>query len=241
MRLLECRGITKTYGRISALSEIDFVLEPGSVTAVLGLNGAGKSTLFRILAGLIVSFSGELYFRERKLRRGPGDSHDTMFLFDDPRLFEEFDERGNSRLIADLNGGWERSQAPRRAGTSAAMEATGSDEAGRKRIGEYSHGMRCRLAFELFAAHSRPALMVLDEPTNGLDIEALERLEHDLAKRAREDGTAVLFSTHYLEMVERTADRALILRNGRLVAEATGKDLEASRLRSLLLGEAGKT
>ena len=175
-----------------------------------------------------------MLWRGKPAPRSVGPLPDTAFLFDDPMLFEDRNAAANARLFAAL-GGVRASRAV--VGTATAFLGT----AARKKVREHSHGMRCRLAYALATLYPRAALLVLDEPTNGLDVEALEALEVELRGRADKDGTAVLFSTHYLETVERIADRALILHKGRLQATEEGPRPQASRLRERLLvrGAAG--
>ena len=234
MPLLECKKISKRYGRTSALEDVSFALEPGTITALLGLNGAGKSTLFRILAGLVGDYTGEILWRGESANRSIGSSMETAFLFDDPRLFEDFNALGNARLFCTLNEGSSR-------GPSDTTRATGFlGDAARKKVREYSHGMRCRLAFGLSTLYSKCSLLILDEPTNGLDVESLERLEIELRERATTYGAAVLFSTHYLETVERIADRAILLRKGRVLCEEGSGRLSAVGLRDRLLDRGGE-
>ncbi len=200
---------------------------------MLGLNGAGKSTLFRILAGLVADFEGEVLWLGKPARRSVGPLPDTAFLFDDPMLFEDMDAAANARLFAALGGVKASASALEKA---AAFLGT----AARRKVRGHSHGMRCRLAYALATLRPRAALLVLDEPTNGLDVEALEALEAELRGRADTAGTAVLFSTHYLETVERIADRAVILHKGRLQGAEEGPRPQAARLRDRLLSRDGE-
>ena len=177
----------------------------------------------------MADFEGKVLWQGKPARRSLGPLPDTAFLFDDPMLFEDRDAAANARLFAAL-GGVKASKAG--LGTAAAFLGT----AAHRKVREHSHGMRCRLAYALATLYPRPALLVLDEPTNGLDVEALEALEAELRGRADNDGTAVLFSTHYLETVERIADRALILHKGRLQGAEEGPRPQAARLRERLLG-----
>ena len=182
----------------------------------------------------MADFSGELFWHGKPARRSVGPLPDTVFLFDDPRLFEDMNAAANARLFAALGG-----VKAREAALETATAFLGP--AARKKLREHSHGMRCRLAYTLATLYPRSALLVLDEPTNGLDVEALEALETELRDRADNDGTAILFSTHYLETVERIADRALILHKGRLQGAEVGPRPQAARLRERLLrrGAAG--
>ena len=175
-----------------------------------------------------------MLWRGEPARRSVGPLPDTAFLFDDPVLFEDMSAAANGRLFAALGG-------VRASRTAVEGAAAFLGTAARKKVREHSHGMRCRLAYALATLHPRAALLVLDEPTNGLDVEALGALEAELRGRADKDGTAILFSTHYLETVERIADRALILHKGCLLGAEEGPRPQASRLRERLLvrGAAG--
>ncbi|GGR81252.1 daunorubicin resistance protein DrrA family ABC transporter ATP-binding protein [Streptomyces nojiriensis] len=216
-------GLTKSYGDLRVLDGIDLAVPRGSVLALLGPNGAGKTTTVRILATLTAADSGSV--------RVAG--HDTVA--ERSRVRELIALTGQFAAVDELLTGTETLRmmgrlaglSPRAARTRAdgLLARFGLTEAAGRTAKTYSGGMRRRLDLAASLV-SRPEVIFLDEPTNGLDPRSRQDL-WDLVRELRADGTTVLLTTQYLEEADRLADRVAVLADGRIAAEGTPGDLKA--------------
>lgn len=221
--MLETRGLTKRFGRGAsaqvAVSDVSLHLERGRVYGLLGPNGAGKSTTLKMICGVLRPTAGEIVFDGRLWQRE--SLYEIGSLIEEPPLYPNLTARENLRVRTTLLG------LPA-ARIDEALELAGIAETGRKRAGRFSMGMKQRLGLAL-ALLSRPRLLVLDEPTNGLDPIGIEELR-DTIRGLAAQGTTVLVSSHILSEVQHLADRIGIIYRGRLAYEdelRDGEDLEA--------------
>jgi ABC-2 type transport system ATP-binding protein len=214
-----CRGLTKRFGNgrdsVLAVDRLDLDVPPGSVFGLLGPNGAGKTTTLRLITGLARPTAGAVLVDGIPVAADHPETRGSIGVLDQaPRYYGWMRGRELVQLGARL-AGLDAPTARRR--TTDVLERVGLGDAGARRIGGYSGGMRQRLGIAA-ALVAEPALLVLDEPVSSLDPEGRRDL---LALIADLRGTAtVLFSTHVLDDVERICDRVGILSEGRLVAEA---------------------
>lgn len=210
---LDLRGVEVRFGGVHALRGVDLAIEPGAVTVLVGPNGAGKSTLMGVLLGLVQADRGEV---ELDGQRGPALPPAARarlgYLPEAVAFADTVSGRQVLRFFATARG-LPRSEA------DAALERVGLSAAGGRLVAGYSRGMRQRLGLAV-ATMGRPALLVLDEPTGGLDQQGLECLWTLLAE-ARARGAAVLVSTHDLALIERRADRVVVMRAGEVAARGT--------------------
>ena len=215
---LEVRGVTKRYGARAAVDDLSFVCHPGTVTGFLGPNGAGKSTTLRILTGLATADEGEALVGGAPYRSLAHPAR-TIGVMLDARA---------------LHGGRTGLETLRLTAATVGMPASRADEvltmvgladAGRKRVAGYSYGMRQRLGIGV-ALIGDPAVLVLDEPANGLDPEGIRWMRRLLRSFADAGGT-VLLSSHQLREVEATVDRLVVISEGRLVREGPLEELTA--------------
>jgi ABC-type multidrug transport system ATPase subunit len=206
--MLNVRSVTKRYGRATALDRATFDLAPGEVTALVGANGAGKSTLIKAIVGL-VRFEGQILVdgidvaRDgRKARRRIG------YLAQHASFHPDLTVRETARFYAELRG--ESAETAR-----GIVVARGLGEHEEKLVGALSGGLRQRLALAI-AQFGDPSLLVLDEPSTGLDVTA--RLElRQFIRDQRQLGKTILLSTHWLEDVPSIADTAIVLEQGKVV------------------------
>ena len=223
------RGVSKEYpaARVRALSDVDLDLSRGSLTVLLGANGAGKTTLLRIQAGLLAPSAGTVEIlgirqpagrRSRELRRR------VTYISQEPALDPEMTGGETLSLLASLYG-VAREDRPRR--TAELADAFGTTAYMRRPLASWSGGLRRRLHLAAGMIHD-PELLLLDEPTAGLDVEGNDFLWAELARRAR-DGRAVAVVTHDLAAAERHADRIAILEEGRIVAMGEPRALMTER------------
>jgi Cu-processing system ATP-binding protein len=206
---IEFEALAKRYGTLAALDGVSACVPRGQVIGLLGHNGAGKSTLIKLILGLIAPSSGRLAvlgqspWREHALRRRIG------YMPESAALYASLSGRELLDYLARLK------QAPR-GQAQALLERVGLAHAADRRIGTYSKGMRQRLGLAQ-ALLGSPELVLLDEPTTGLDPQATREL-YRIVGELRADGRCVLVSSHLLAELEPHIDGALILRQGKLLA-----------------------
>ena len=243
--VLETRGLTKRYGRSAVVDGLSLKVGRGDICGFLGQNGAGKSTTLRMVAGLVRPTAGEVFLlgqdisrrRARALRR-------VGVIIESPAFYENFSGRANLRMLASLSGG---ATAKR---IDHVLEVVGLAGRGGDAVRVYSYGMRQRLGIAQ-ALLPDPDLVILDEPTNGLDPQGIREVR-ELVRRLRDEfGLTVLLSSHLLSEVEQLCDRVAIIDRGKLlyqgatselVAPASSIKLTVDRVeeaRGLLLSEAG--
>ncbi|MBM6942604.1 lantibiotic protection ABC transporter ATP-binding protein [Collinsella intestinalis] len=220
--ILETRGLTKRFGSgahaQTAVSDVSIHLTEGEVYGLLGPNGAGKSTTLKMICGMLRPTEGEILFAGHAWRRE--DLYAVGSLIEEAPLYPNLTARENLRVRTALLGLPES----RIDEVLAAVDLTGT---GRKRAGRFSMGMKQRLGLAL-ALLARPRLLVLDEPTNGLDPLGIEELRAQIRGFAAA-GTTVLVSSHILSEVQQMADSIGIIYQGRLAYEdrlRPGEDLE---------------
>jgi ABC-2 type transport system ATP-binding protein len=229
--MIEVSDLKKSYGSVEALRGVSFDIAPGQIVGLLGPNGAGKTTIIKILTGYLQQDAGMVkvdgldvltHTREVQARIG--------YLPENAPLYPELSVQGYLRFMADLRAIPPAEQPAR---ISEAVYATGLAEHLTRPIGTLSKGFRQRVGLAQAILH-RPKLLILDEPTVGLDptqIVEIRRLIHRLAERS-----TILFSTHILSEVEALCDRAIILINGLVKADARLAELEETADAVLVLG-----
>jgi ABC-2 type transport system ATP-binding protein len=221
---IEARGLVKRYGEIVAVDHVDLTVERGDVFGYLGPNGAGKTTSLRMLLGLIRPTEGNaMLFGRDPLQDGARALDGVAGFVEGPRFYPYLSGRKNLRLLADLDGGGADSRI------EGVLELVELRERAKDKVGGYSHGMRQRLG--IAAALLRdPKLLLLDEPTTGLDPAGMRDMR-DLVKRLASEGITILLSSHILAEVEELCNRVAIIRRGTVIYEG--------RLDELLRSAAG--
>jgi ABC-2 type transport system ATP-binding protein len=214
--LAQCARATKRFGSFTAVSEVDLVVEPGEIVGLLGANGAGKTTLIRMLLGLIPATEGEVaLFGEppsRRTRRRLGYVPQGLGLYDDLTAAE------NMEFTAAIFG-------PGSDAGATALPEEIRPYAG-ELIGSLPLGAQRRVAFAQALSH-QPDLLMLDEPTSGVDPLGRARLWETIAGAA-DGGAGVLVTTHYMEEAQECG-RLVIMADGRVVAEGTAAEIVGSR------------
>jgi len=208
--IVEARGLTKWFGETTALDQVDFTVSPGVVHGLLGPNGAGKTTLLAALFGLVLPDEGTLrLFGRTRAEAGSGWLHGVGGFVETPRFYPYLSGRQNLAVLAGLDGGDAADLI------DAALERVGLAGARRQKVRGYSLGMRQRLGLAA-AMLRRPRLLILDEPTNGMDPAGIRDLRAALRRLAR-DGVTVVLSSHDMAQVEEICDAVTVLRHGRVV------------------------
>lgn len=205
---LEIRGLTKRFGPVEAVTDLTFDVEPGRVTGFLGPNGSGKTTTLRMLLGLVASDAGTARIGGRDYRDLPEPARTVGAVLEASNFHPARTGRDHLRVYADMLG------APA-ARVAEALALTGIAYAADRRAGGYSTGMRQRLNLAT-ALLGDPPVLILDEPTNGLDPEGIAWLRGLLRDLAAE-GRTVLVASHVLSEAERLVDDVVVMHRGRLL------------------------
>jgi ABC-2 type transport system ATP-binding protein len=220
---IEATGLGRDYGEVRALEALDLVVPSGALVGLLGPNGAGKTTAMLLLATLLAPSRGRARIFGHDVVRDRRSARRRLGLvFQEPTVDPFLTVRENLEFAAGMAG---VSRRDTRAAVDGALERMGLGPRASQLARELSGGWR-RLADIARATLHGPVLLILDEPTVGLDPEHRERLWGFLDAERRARGAAVLFSTHYLDEAE-PADRVLMLAKGRVVADGTPRDLLA--------------
>jgi ABC-2 type transport system ATP-binding protein len=227
--MIQFERVTKQYGLKTAVHELSLEVAAGELFAFLGPNGAGKTTTIKMMCGLLFPTYGTIRIGGFDLRKDGDRARELLaYVPDQPFLYEKLTGREFLHFIADMYG-------------------LPADE-GRRRVGEvveqfelhefvddlterYSHGMRQRTVFASALVH-RPRVLIVDEPTVGLDPRSVRQLK-DLLRRQADEGTTVFLSSHSLDVVQELADRIAIIEHGRLISCGT---LEALRTQAAVDG-----
>lgn len=206
--LAELRGVTRTYGEVTALAGIDLDVRDGQILGLLGPNGAGKTTTLSLVSGLIRPTSGTV----RLFGRDPRDAAARQHLGTTPQQ-TALPETLRVREVIDFVGGHFADRVP----TGELAEEFGLTELLKRQTGALSGGQKRRLSVAL-AFVGRPTLVLLDEPTTGLDIDGRHVL-WEAIRRQREAGASIVVTSHYLEEIEQLAERVAVIAGGRVVAD----------------------
>ncbi|HEX5465196.1 MAG TPA: ATP-binding cassette domain-containing protein [Candidatus Limnocylindrales bacterium] len=217
---IEARGLVKRYGDVLAVDDLSLQVVAGHVHGLLGPNGAGKTTTLRLLTGLIRADRGEVGILGRPLAREPIDARRVGALIERP-AFYPYHSATDNLVITGVAAGLSRDEARRLAGE--ALARVGLASVARRRLGGFSTGMRQRLGIAA-AILARPPLLILDEPSNGLDPEGIVDVRRLLAALAGE-GITILLSSHLLGEVEQSCDRLTVMDRGTVVADGPTVDL----------------
>jgi ABC-2 type transport system ATP-binding protein len=209
---VRARGITKCFGDVVALDGIDLDVTQGQIHGLVGPNGAGKTTLLGLLLGLAVadSGSGSLEILGTPVGRALAAPDGVAGFVDGPGLYPWLSARQNLAALATLRGGDARS-----AGIDDVLDQVGLTDVADDRVRGFSLGMRQRLGLAA-ALLTKPRLLVLDEPSNGLD-PAGKRHVHSVLNRLAADGTSVVLSSHRMDDLEELCSEVTILATGRVV------------------------
>jgi len=218
--VIETRGLVKRFAEANAVDGIDLDVPAGGVYGFLGPNGAGKTTTIRILAGLLWPTRGTSRIFGEPVAPGAAVLQRVGSLIERPAFYPYLSALENLRVFGTAHGLGPDVLAARAA---ESLERVGLAAVARRKAGGFSTGMRQRLALAT-ALIGRPELVILDEPTNGLDPNGVVDVRELIARLAA-DGTTVFLSSHVLPEVEQLCDRVAILHEGRIVADGATGDL----------------
>jgi ABC-2 type transport system ATP-binding protein len=217
--VLETLKLTKKYRRRVVVDRLSMRVESGDIFGFLGQNGAGKSTTIRMALGLVRPTSGHVRVLGYDMSRQPLRAlRHTGAIVDAPAFYENFSGRENLRMLAAMSGGAERQRI------ETVLEIVGLRERAHDPVRVYSHGMRQRLGIAQ-ALLPDPRLIILDEPTDGLDPQGLREIRVLILRLRDEFGLTVILSSHLLHEVEQICNRVAIIDGGRLLYQGPVEDL----------------
>jgi ABC-2 type transport system ATP-binding protein len=236
-------GLTRSYGSLTAVSDLSLSVAPGEIVGLLGPNGAGKTTTLRTLAGILKPTAGRITVGGFDIVSQPIEAKKRLaFMPDEPHLFEYLTVEEHLRLVARLYS--VADFEARAKALIAELELTGKEGA---LPGELSRGMRQKVVIACGLVRE-PAVLLFDEPLTGLDPIGIRRMRDTIVRRGQA-GAAVLVSSHLLHLVEEVCTRIVIMDRGRKLADgsvaelATRADVEGvgSRLEQIFMSVTGRT
>lgn len=236
--VLEATHLSKSFGELRAVVDLSFEIAAGETFGLLGPNGAGKTTTISMVCGLLRPDAGSVTITGIPITPGARRGRDLIgYVPQELAIYPDLSGRDNLRFFARLYG-LRGSEAARR--IDEVLEIAGLSDRADDRVSEYSGGMQRRLNIAAGMVH-RPTLLILDEPTVGIDPQSRNSILESVA-RLGEAGLSVLYTTHYMEEAERLCTRVGIVDHGRLLASGTRRELIAlvgdhDRVRFTLAGE----
>lgn len=215
--MLDIKGLTKCYGEKKAVDDLSLHIAPGTIYGFIGHNGAGKTTTLRSVAGILDFDEGEILIGGLSIKADPiGCKRQFAYIPDNPDLYEYMAGIKYLDFIADVFGVGSEERRERIEKYAALFELT-NDLA--QPISAYSHGMKQKLAIISAWLHE-PKLVIMDEPFVGLDPKASHILK-GMMRELCDNGGAIFFSTHVLEVAEKLCDQVAIIKGGRLIRSGT--------------------
>ena len=237
--MIETKSLTKKYGNLTAVSELDLLVNAGEIFVFLGANGAGKTTTIKMLTGLLQPTSGTASIAGFDVVKSSLEVKKIIgYLPDEPFLYAKLTGREFLKFIADVRGVQKRDRVEK------FIELFELSQSADKLIEGYSLGMKKKIAIGAALIHD-PKVLFLDEPTGGLDPKSAKTMK-DLLLDIRQRGTTIFMTTHILEIAERMCDRVGIIDHGKLIRVGTIDELRkeaqsGSSLEDIFLELTGKT
>ena len=216
-------GLQKRFGDVLAVRGVHLTAKDGTVTGLLGPNGAGKTTTLRMLSGLMRPDAGTIRVDDVDVVADPVGAQRVMGQLPDSRgLYPRLTAREHIEYFAQLHG---LSRAVTKERAARLITRLGLETIADRRVAGFSQGERTKVALARALVH-QPRNVILDEPTNGLDVMST-RAMREVIRGLREDGCCVVFSSHIMQEVSALCDRIVVIADGRVVADGTPDDLRA--------------
>ena len=220
--MLRIENLTKTYGEKKAVDNLSLRIAPGEIYGFIGHNAAGKTTTLKAVVGILQFDKGEVFIKGESIRKNPLACKQKMaYIPDNPDLYEFMTGIKFLNFIADIFGVPEEKRQERIRKYADLFEMT---ENLAQPIASYSHGMKQKLAIISAWIHE-PKLIIMDEPFVGLDPKAAHILKQ-MMREVCDEGGAIFFSTHVLEVAEKLCDKVAIIRNGQLIQSGTMQEVK---------------
>ena len=217
---LSIKNITKIYGKKTAADHVSFDIQEGEIFGFLGPNGAGKTTVIKSIMGFIFPDEGEVYINGYNTKKEYEKAMASVGgIVENPEMYVNLSARKNIEMYARLHGNIPKERI------DEVISEVGLSARSKDPIKKYSLGMKQRIGLAQAMVH-KPKLLILDEPTNGLDPTGIHQLRDVLKKYAHEQGGAVMVSSHILSEMQLLCDRVGIINNGKLIKVCTMEELE---------------
>jgi len=234
--MLDVKSISRRYGDLKAVDNVSFTIQSGEIVGLLGHNGAGKTTIMKLLSGYLEPDSGSIYLNDKLIKLGDNSLQRSLgYLPENLPVYPELTVASYLQYAADLKG---LTRTAQRHAIRRVVEATDLKDRFLSPINTLSRGMKQRVGVAQ-ALLGSPSLLILDEPTNGLDPAQTEQMR-DLIKSISESATVIL-STHIMQEVEAVCSRALIIKQGQLAVDTQLDDFHATNRIALQTTAAEKT
>jgi branched-chain amino acid transport system ATP-binding protein len=247
MNFLEIRNLKKEFGKLSAVNNVSFEVQKGSIVAIIGPNGAGKSTLFNLVTGYFAVTSGKIFFKDKEitdlppykiLQKGISRSFQVSNIFPDLTAFENVrigvlsHRRKGMKLFSLVEEMDEINEE-----TSKLLKAVGLSNENDTVASTLSHGDQKRLEIGI-ALTNEPALLLLDEPTAGMAPEETANTVNLIKDISNKQNTTIVFTEHDLNVVFSIAERIIVLQQGSIIADGTGEEIKGNKkVKEAYLGE----
>ena len=220
--MIEIKDVTKSYGRHKVLQNVSFEIMEGELFGLLGPNGAGKSTLIDILTGIQSMDSGEIFINGKSIKTDKVEIRKQLGLVpQDIALLEELNAVDNLEYFGGLYG---LARAELKNQIEKLLEVAGLTDKKKEKVKNYSGGMKRRLNIAVAMLHN-PSILILDEPTVGVDAQSRQHI-FDYIQSLAEQGTTILYTSHYMEEIEALCKRVFILDLGEEVAYGTKEEVK---------------
>lgn len=220
--MLKIENLTKVYGDKKAVDDLSLHIAPGEIYGFIGHNGAGKTTTLKSVAGILQFDAGEIYINGKSVKEQPLEcKKEIAYIPDNPDLYDFMSGIKYLNFIADIFGVSAEDRAARIKKYADTFELTDSLA---EPVAAYSHGMKQKLAIIAAWLHT-PRLIIMDEPFVGLDPKAAHILK-EMMREECDNGGAIFFSTHVLEVAEKLCDKVAIIKAGRLIRSGTMEEVK---------------
>jgi len=221
--VIKVDGLRKQYGDLVAVDDVSFITEPGAIFGLLGPNGAGKTTTIGCISGLLKPSAGNVSVMGHDVvTDGPASRRQLGVVPQELALYEDLSARENLLYWGSAYG---MRGAPLKERVSDVLELAGLSDRAKEPVKKFSGGMKRRLNFACGIVHE-PRVLLLDEPTVGVDPQSRVKLL-DLVREQTQNGTCVMYTTHYMEEAEKLCDRLAIIDHGKIIASGTLDELRA--------------
>lgn len=220
--MLKIEHLTKSYGDFKAVDDLSLHIAPGEIYGFIGHNGAGKTTTLKSVVGILRFDGGDIFIDGTSIKDDPLKCKAKMaYIPDNPDLYDYMTGIKYLRFVADIYGVPEKVRNAKIREYGDAFELT--EDLGQP-ISAYSHGMKQKLALIAALVHS-PKLIIMDEPFVGLDPKASHTLK-EIMRKICDEGGAIFFSTHVLEVAEKLCDKVAIIKGGKLIRSGTMEEVK---------------
>ncbi len=223
MSILRIEEVTKKFGDVIAVDNVTLSLDEGEIFGLLGPNGAGKSTAINMVTGLLSMDKGKIHLMDMDIRKNSMETKkNTGIVPQDIAIYEDLTSMENVKFFASLYG---LKGGQLNAAAEEALEFTGLSDKARTYPKQFSGGMKRRLNIACAIAH-KPKLIIMDEPTVGIDPQSRNHILQSV-KKLNEMGCTIIYTSHYMEEVEEICTRIAIMDHGKVIAQGTGDELKA--------------